>query len=151
MSTQDRKTSAHLIIHGVATASAAAAGTWSSIPILGPFSIMVGADTPVLASLTAGMVVSLGQLFGHSYSEGSVMAVVGNLIGLVFGVNIARGLAAFIPGAGGAINAGTAFALQECIGWAFYTIFKEGRDPVQMSAQEIFEYVKREKQKQGLT
>jgi len=139
------KKSAHLIIHGVAAASATAAGAWASIPIVGPFSIIVGADTPVLASLTAGMVVSLGKLFGHSYTKGAVMGVVGNLVGLVFGVNIARGLAAIIPGPGTAINAGTAATLQEAIGWAFYTIFKEGRDPLNMSAEEIFEYVKRER------
>ena len=141
MSEKDTKKSAHLIIHGVAAASATAAGAWSSVPIVGPFSIIVGADTPVLASLTAGMVISLGNLFGHNYTEGAVMGVVGNLVGLVFGVNIARGLAALIPGVGAVANAGTAAALQEAIGWAFYTIFKEGKDPTKMSLEDIYEYV----------
>ncbi len=71
------------------------------------------------------------------------MGVVGNLIGLVFGVNIARGLASLLPGAGSAINAATTASLQEAIGWAFFYIFDEGKDPTQMSAKEIYGRVRK--------
>jgi uncharacterized protein (DUF697 family) len=142
MATQQQINSAHLIIHSCAAASATAAGAWSAIPFAGPFSMMVGADTPVLASITAGMVVSLGKLFGQSLTKGAAMGVVGNLLGLVFGVNIARGLMSLIPGAGTMINAATTATLQETIGWAFFYIFDEGKDPTKMTAEEIYKCVK---------
>lgn len=143
MATEHQKRSAHIIIHSCAAASATAAAAWSAVPIVGPFSVTVGADTPVLASLTAGMVVALGKLFGKTYTTGAVMGVVSNLIGLVFGVNIARGILSVIPGIGSAANAATTATLQEAVGWAFFYIFDDGKDPTTMTAQEIYKYVKK--------
>jgi len=135
MATEHQKRSAHQIIHGCTVASAAAAGAWASVPILGPFGM--GADTPVLASLTAGMIVGLGELFGHPITQKSALAVAANLFGLVFGTQLARGLASLIPGVGTVANAAAVYNLQEAIGWAIFYAFDEGLSPESLAAEEI--------------
>lgn len=151
MSTTDAELEkkAHLIIHGCAAASAAAAAAWSSVPVVGPFSIVVGADSPVLISLAGGMIVGLGALFGHDIQKATAMSTLGTIAGFVFGISIVKGLLSFIPGAGTIICTTTAAGVQEIIGWAFYNIFKEGKDPTKMSPDQLMAYIRREQENQG--
>lgn len=117
---------ANIAIHTCATTSAVAAGAWASIPIIGAAGIVLGADTLFLTPMTIGMVIYVGKLHGHTFTYSSVMAGVGQVVGMVLGVNVARGLASLIPGVGTGINAVVAAGLQETIGWGAYLLLEEG-------------------------
>lgn len=117
---------ANVAIHTCAATSAVAAGAWASIPIVGAAGIILGADTFFLTPMTIGMVIYIGKLHGHTFTYASMMAGVGQVVGMVLGVNIARGLAALIPGLGTGINAVVAAGLQETIGWGAYMLLEEG-------------------------
>ena len=119
---------ANVAIHTCAATSAIAAGAWASIPIIGAAGIILGADTLFLTPMTIGMVIYIGKLHGHTYTYSSVMAGVGQVVGMVLGVNIARGLTALIPGWGTGVNAVVAAGLQETIGWGAYMLLEEGGD-----------------------
>lgn len=128
---------ANIIIHSCAITSAVAAGAWASIPIIGPFGIIVGLDTLFLTPLTIGMVIYIGKLFGHSYKYSSLMASVGQIIGMVLGIQIARGLLSLVPILGTGINATVAFGLQETIGWGAFLLLDKGGD-----IKDLMEFIK---------
>ena len=109
----DKELKAHAIIHTCAITSAIAAGAYSAIPVVGPLGIIVGLDTAFLTPLTIGMVIYIGKLFGHSYSFSTIMAGVSQVVGMVLGLNILRGVLSIIPGAGSIANAAITFSLQE--------------------------------------
>lgn len=119
---------ANVAIHTCAATSAIAAGAWAAIPIVGAAGIMLGADTLFLTPMTIGMVIYIGRIHGHTFTYASVMAGVGQVVGMVLGVNLARGLAALIPGWGTTLNAVVAAGLQETIGWGAYMLLDEGGD-----------------------
>jgi uncharacterized protein (DUF697 family) len=91
---------ANIAIHTCAATSAVAAGAWASIPVVGPLGIVFGLDTFFLTPLTIGMVVYIGKLHGHSYKYSSLMAGVGQVVGMVLGINIARAIASIFTGVG---------------------------------------------------
>ncbi len=117
---------ANIVIHTCAVTSAVAAGAWASIPLIGAFGIIFGLDTLFLTPMTIGMVIYIGKLHGHSYKYAELMAGVGQVIGMVLGINVARALAALVPGWGTGLNAAIAFGLQETIGWGAYLLLERG-------------------------
>lgn len=119
---------ANIAIHTCASVSAVAAGAWASIPVVGAAGIILGADTLFLTPLTIGMVIYIGKLHGHTFTYSSIMAGVGQVIGMVLGVNAARALTALLPGWGTGVNAVLAAGLQETIGWGAYMLLEEGGD-----------------------
>jgi uncharacterized protein (DUF697 family) len=147
----DKELKAHAIIHTCAITSAIAAGAYSAIPVVGPLGIIVGLDTAFLTPLTIGMVIYIGKLFGHSYSFSTVMAGVGQVVGMVLGLTILRGVLSIIPGVGSIANAAITFSLQETIGWGAFMLLDSGGDIqnlgqyIKSNKDDINEKVKREK------
>jgi len=119
---------ANIAIHTCATVSAIAAGAWASIPIVGAAGIILGADTLFLTPMTIGMVIYIGKLHGQTFTYSSIMAGVGQVIGMALGVTAARALTALLPGWGTGVNAVLAAGLQETIGWGAYMLLEEGGD-----------------------
>jgi len=96
---------ANIAIHTCAVVSAVAAGAWSSIPMIGFLGIVFGVDTVFLTPMTIGMVIYIGRLHGRSYQEADLYAGVGQVIGMILGINVARAISSLVPGWGTALNA----------------------------------------------
>lgn len=109
MMTSEQKSKCHKIIHGATAAGAAAAAGMAQIP---------GADAPVLIGIEISMTIALGSVFGISLTESSAKSLVLAGLGSYAGRGIAQALVGWIPGVGNLINAGTAAALIESLGWA---------------------------------
>lgn len=117
--TSNQKKKCHTIIHAAATSGAAVAAGMAQLP---------GADSAVLIGIEITMTISLGAVFNISVTESAAKSIVlSNLAGYA-GRGIAQALVGWIPGFGNAINAGTAFALIESVGWAIAKDFSNGKN-----------------------
>lgn len=108
MTSKQRK-QCHGIIHSAALSGAGVAAGMAQLP---------GADAPVLIGIEVTMTISIGAVFGISLTESSAKSLVLASIGSYAGRGITQALVGWIPGFGNAINASTAFALIESLGWA---------------------------------
>ncbi len=106
----------HVIIHGAATAAAGVGAGLAQLP---------GADTPVLITLQSGMVAGIAQQYGVSLTKTAAADLVLTFAASMAGRGISQLLLGWIPGAGNAINASTAAAITEAIGWAADTYFAD--------------------------
>lgn len=135
--------SARLIITSCAATSSAAAGAWSSITLLGPIGIMLGGDTPILATMACSMVVSLGKLFGQNHSIAELLPLMIQLIRSLLKGTVTRGALSFIPAIGTAVNVRDIYRLQRQVGWLFYVVFQQGKDPIKedMDVVDLMTYL----------
>lgn len=117
--TSDQETKCHAIIHTATAAGAAAAAGMAQLP---------GADVPLLIGIEITMTVSLGGVFGINLDESAAKAIVLASLGSYAGRGIAQALVGWIPVAGNVINAGTAAALIEALGWAIAKDFDNGKN-----------------------
>jgi uncharacterized protein (DUF697 family) len=106
----------HVIIHGASTAAAGVGAGLAQIP---------GSDTPVLMSLQTAMVVGIAQQYGVSMTKTAAADLILTFAASMAGRGISQLLVGWIPGAGNAINASTAAAITEAIGWAADTYFSD--------------------------
>lgn len=117
--TSDESEKCHAIIHSTSTAAAAIGGGMAQLPVT---------DSAALIPLQIGMVVALGKVFGSHLSDSAARGIVlGTGAGFV-GRAASQILVGWIPGLGNAINASTAVALTEAIGWAAASKFDKERD-----------------------
>ena len=107
----------HVIIHGAATASAGVGAGLAQIP---------GSDTPIIMSIQTGMVVGIAQHYGVSITKTAADLVL-TFAASMAGRGISQLLVGWIPVFGNAINASTAAAVTEAIGWAADTYFQDGK------------------------
>lgn len=103
---KDIKNKCHKIIH-TASITAGAAG---AIPI--PI-----ADTIPITAAQIAMVVGLGKVFDITISDSVAKSILGTGLAKEAGRFVAKELIKLIPGIGPAINATTAAALTEAMGW----------------------------------
>lgn len=96
------------IIH---TASLAAAGVGGSLAQL-PTS-----DTLVITPIQITMIISLGGVFGIALDESVAKAELASATAGMVGRSLTQWLIGWLPGVGNIINATTAAALTETIGW----------------------------------
>lgn len=138
-----KKSQAHKIVAGAATAAAAAGAS----PI--PFS-----DAAILAPIQIGMIAGITSVFGLDLSQGSLSTLVTSALGVggatFLGRTIVVNVIKLFPGAGtvvgGAISAATAATLTTALGEAYITvlseILSENPDAVP-TAQEIADKLKK--------
>ncbi|MGA2534833.1 MAG: hypothetical protein ABSF53_02370 [Terracidiphilus sp.] len=107
MATKNQKI--HGIIH---VASASAAGVGSGLAQL------PGADAPVLVSIQTAMIVAIAHQHGFEITKALAMEVLVGYAATAGGRFVSQLLIGWIPGFGNAINASTAAAITETIGWA---------------------------------
>jgi uncharacterized protein (DUF697 family) len=107
----------HVLIHGASTAAAGVGAGLAQIP---------GSDMPVLMSLQTGMIVGIAEHYGVNLTKTAAADLVLTFAAGMAGRGISQALVGWIPGIGNAINASTAAAVTEAIGWAADTYFKEG-------------------------
>lgn len=117
-----KKSQAHKVVAGAATAAAAAGAS----PI--PFS-----DAAILAPIQVGMLAGISSVFGLEMSKGTLSTLVASAVGVtgatLVGRTIAVNLLKLLPGAGtvigGAISAATASTLTIAIGEAYIAVLAE--------------------------
>ena len=105
-----------VIIHAAATSSAAVGAGLAQIP---------GSDMPVISGIQATMVIAIADKYNIKLSQAAAVEAL-----LIFsaghsGRAISQFIVGWIPGWGNAINASTAFALTEAVGWAANAHFKK--------------------------
>lgn len=71
------------------------------------------------------MTISLGQVFNLDIDESAAKATVASMAGATIGRAISQCLVGWIPGIGNAINASTATAMTETLGWLIAKDFEK--------------------------
>ncbi len=106
MATRDQKI--HGIIH---TASAASAGVGAGLAQL------PGSDAPVLASIQTTMIIAVAEVHGASITKTAAAELLLTFSATIAGRGLSQWLVGWIPAYGNAINATTAAAVTEAVGW----------------------------------
>ena len=111
---QERMTSeqygkCHAIIHGASTLAAGVGTGLAQIPL---------SDNAVITPIQVAMVTALGTVFGLEITGVMGRAAVASAIAGTVGRMISQVLVGWVPGVGNVVNASTAAALTEAIGWA---------------------------------
>lgn len=104
----------HGIIHTAAASTAAVGAGLAQAP---------GSDYAVIIPLQTGMIVSIAGVHGVSLSKIAAADLLLTFAATVAGRAASQALVGWIPGVGNAVNAATAAALTEAIGWAAATYF----------------------------
>ena len=106
--TADQRSKCHAIIH-TASASAAAIGAGlAQLP---------GSDNAAITPIQLAMTVSLGAVFGIQLTQSAAAAALASVTAATVGCAVSQVLVGWIPGLGNAVNASTAAALTESVGW----------------------------------
>ncbi|MFR5676504.1 MAG: hypothetical protein ACLTL2_11545 [Blautia sp.] len=113
-----QKIKCNSIIHTASIAAAGAASGMAQIP---------GSDNAILTPIQLTMTISLGKVFDMELSESSAKAAIGSLAAATVGRTISQVLVGWIPAMGNAINATTAAALTESMGWLLVHEFDKER------------------------
>ena len=108
------------VIHGIIHAASASAGLVGA-----GLAQIPGSDAPVIVSLQTAMILSIAQEHGATITK----AAAADLL-LTFGAThggraLSQWLVGWIPGYGNAINASTAIALTEAVGWTANSYFEK--------------------------
>lgn len=99
----------HAIIHGAATVCAGIGAGMAQAP---------GSDSFFIGPIQVGMVISLGAVFRIDLNESRAKATLASVTATMVGRSISQALLGWIPAYGNALNAATALAVTESIGWA---------------------------------
>lgn len=116
--TEGQKENCHLVIHGAATSASGVGAGLAQIP---------AGDAALIVPIQIAMVVALGKIFDQHITESAAKGVVMGMAGMHLGRAASQFLVGWIPGVGNAINAGTAFAVTEAMGWAVADRFDKGK------------------------
>ncbi|HNY41121.1 MAG TPA: hypothetical protein PKJ41_12025 [Bryobacteraceae bacterium] len=108
----------HGIVHTAATAAAAVGAGLAQIP---------GADAPVLAGIQTTMIIAVAHEHGAAITKVAAADLLLTFTATHVGRGISQWLVGWVPGWGNAINASTAAALTEAVGWAADAYFGEER------------------------
>jgi len=107
-------------VHGVIhTASLAAAGVGAGLAQI------PGSDTPVLCSIQTLMIMAVADLHGASMTKTAAADLLLTFTASMAGRGLSQVLLGWVPALGNAINAATAAALTEAVGWAAHTYLLE--------------------------
>jgi uncharacterized protein (DUF697 family) len=107
----------HALIHAAAAACAAVGGGLAQAP---------GADTAVITPIQVAMIVALGAEHGTPISKTAAAELILPFSAAAVGRGLSQCLLGWVPGLGNVVNAITAAALTEAIGWAADAYFAEG-------------------------
>lgn len=86
-----------------------------------------GSDTVIITPIQVAMITAIAKVHGQSLDKAAALAVLSGVSAGVTGRAVSQFLVGWIPGVGNAINASTAFAITEGIGWAADEMVRDGR------------------------
>jgi uncharacterized protein (DUF697 family) len=105
-------------IHGaihLATASAALVGAgMAQVP---------APDSLLLVPIQTTMVIAIGAAHGHTIDKSAALSLLGTMPAVMVGREASKYLVGCFPGVGNVINASTAAAITEAMGWAAHAYF----------------------------
>jgi uncharacterized protein (DUF697 family) len=104
------------IIHISAAAAAGVGGGFAQAP---------GSDWPLLTSIQAGMIVMIASEHGVELTKAAAADLLLTFTATMAGRGLSQLLVGWIPGLGNVINAATAAALTEAVGWAAHAYFEK--------------------------
>lgn len=108
----------HGIIHAASVSSAMVGAGLAQIP---------GSDAPVLAGIQTTMIITLARQYGVALNDATAADLVLTFAATVGGRTLSQLLVGWIPVWGNTINASTAMALTEAVGWAADSYFSRTR------------------------
>lgn len=114
MATTNQKV--HGIVHTASTAAAAVGAGLAQLP---------GSDAPVLAGIQTTMIVAIAHEHGAAVTKAAAADLLLTFAATHVGRGVSQWLVGWVPGWGNAINATTAAALTEAVGWAADAYFVE--------------------------
>ena len=106
--TFEQQAKCHAIIHSASTSAGAIGAGHAQVPC---------SDNLLITPIQLAMTIGLGQVFGIDLTESSAKAAMASASANLVGRAAAQVLVGWIPGAGNIINASTAAALTEAMGW----------------------------------
>jgi uncharacterized protein (DUF697 family) len=106
----------HTIIHGAAASAAAAGAGLAQIP---------GSDNAIITPIQIAMIIAIGEVHDQQLSKGVALSTLSAASAGIAGRTLSQFLVGWVPGYGNAVNATTAFAITEAIGWAADKILSE--------------------------
>lgn len=106
----------HTIIHGASGAAAAAGAGLAQIP---------GSDNAVITPIQVAMIIAIGEVHGQQLSKAVALSTLSAASAGIAGRTLSQFLVGWIPLYGNGVNATTAFAITEAIGWAADKILSE--------------------------
>lgn len=115
--TDKQKKKCHAIIHAASAAAGSVGGGLAQFP---------GTDNSVIVPIQVSMVISLAAVFGIGLTETAAKATIATTTATLVGRGISQFLVGWIPVFGNAVNASTAAAVTEAIGWAVVRDFDDG-------------------------
>src|ERR1700761_7782849 len=107
MATKNQKI--HGIIHAASVAAAGVGGGLAQLP---------GSDSVPLVAIQTGMIVAIASQHGVEITKALALDVIVSYATTTSGRFLSQLLVGWIPGVGNAINASTAAAITEAVGWA---------------------------------
>ncbi len=114
MATNNQKV--HGIIHTASVACAGIGGGLAQVP---------GSDAVAIVPLQTAMIVSIAGVHGVTLTKTAAADLLLTFTATMGGRFLSQCLVGWVPGIGNIINASTAAALTEAIGWAADTYFDE--------------------------
>ena len=117
MATRDQKI--HGVIHTAAAGAAAVGAGLAQIP---------GSDAPIIAGIQTTMIIAIAEEHGVSITKAAAADLLLTFAATAAGRGISQVLVGWIPGWGNAINACTAAALTEAVGWVADKYFSESHE-----------------------
>lgn len=112
--TEEQRAKCHGIIHTAAIAAGSVGAGLAQIP---------GSDNAVIVPIQVTMTISLGAVFGVNLDESTAKAALATATASLAGRAISQFFVGWIPGFGNVVNAATAAAITESIGWSIANSF----------------------------
>lgn len=107
------------VIHGIIHTASASAGM-----VGGGLAQLPGSDAPVSVSIQTTMIMAIAREYGTALSDAAAADMLLTFAATHGGRALSQWLVGWIPGYGNAVNAATAIALTEAIGWAADSYFE---------------------------
>jgi len=103
------------IVH---TASLAAAGAGAGL------AQAPGSDSAIIIPIQVTMILAIAGEHGHRIDRSAALPIISTQAATMVGRKVSQFLVGWIPGAGNAVNAGTAAAITEAIGWTAHRFYR---------------------------
>lgn len=123
--TNEQNANCHKIIHGASVSAAGVGGGLAQLPL---------SDNLVITPMQITMIIAIGSVLNIQLSQSAAVVILSTVVTGQIGRGISQMLIGWIPGVGNAINASTAAALTEAVGWATVKYFEK------LSKEEVEKY-----------
>lgn len=117
--TSSQKAKCHGIIHTASAAAASVGAGLAQVPC---------SDSVVITPIQLTMTISLGQVFGIELSQAAAKSAIATASASAVGRTASQVLLGWVPGIGNAVNALTAAAITEGLGWVLTNDFARQKE-----------------------